>query len=413
MPGRRGARFAHHEQGSGGAQNVTPAVTPVAAARRTDRRIVGVDVARAFALIGMFSVHILPTSGPDGSATTADVIASGRSAALFAVLAGAGIALATGGTHGLSGERAHLVAAAGLVTRAVIVGVLGLLLVELGTPVAVILSYYALLFVVAIPLLRLPVWALASLAVVWCVAAPVVSHLLRAGGRSGPSDQPGIGALGDPVHLFVELSLTGYYPVLPWITYLLVGLAVGRIDLRQIRTAVGLLVTGVVLAVGAWVLSSVLLDLLGGAAALGGDPSVFDETRYGTTPTGSWWWLAVPAAHSSTPIDLAHTVGTALAVLGASLLLARAVRSLGWLLGAIGAIPLTLYTAHVVGLAINPGQDLELLLWHLAATTLVAVLIRLIGGRGPLEAVVAAASRGVRRAVSAATRSRDGPEAER
>ena len=88
-------------------------------------------------------------------------------------------------------------------------------------------------------------------------------------------------------------------------------------------------------------------------------------------------------------------------------------RSLGWLLGAIGAIPLTLYTAHVVGLAINPGQDLELLLWHLAATTLVAVLIRLIGGRGPLEAVVAAASRGVRRAVSAATRSRDGPEAER
>ncbi len=394
---------------------MTTATPTARAAAGTDRRIVGVDVARAFALIGMFSVHILPTARPDGSATTADVIASGRSAALFAVLAGVGIALATGGTRGLPGWREHVVAGAGLLTRAILVGLLGMVLVELDSPVAVILTYYALLFVVAIPLLRLPVWALASLAVVWCLLAPVLSHLVRASVRfaSGTAEQPGLDALGEPAELLTKLVLTGYYPVLAWITYLLVGLVVGRLDLRRIRTAVGLLVTGMVLAVGAWLLSSALLDSLGGAAALGVDPALLDQGKYGTTQTDSWWWLAVPAAHSSTPIDLAHTVGTALAVLGASLLLARAAPPLGWLLGAIGAIPLTLYTAHVVALAINPGQELELLLTHVVAATLLAVLIRLTKHRGPLEAVVAAASRGVRHAVTAALRPARAPSPER
>ena len=104
------------------------------------------------------------------------MIASGRAAALFAVCAGVGIALATGGSRGLAGGRRDLGAAAGLVVRAALIGVLGMLLVELDAPVAVILLYYALLFVVAIPLLRLPVPALAALAVLWCVLAPVLSH---------------------------------------------------------------------------------------------------------------------------------------------------------------------------------------------------------------------------------------------
>ena len=154
------------------------------------------------------------------------------------------------------------------------------------------------------------------------------------------------------------------------------------------------------MAVGSWLLSAVLLGPLGGAEHLGVAPSVLDKTRFGTTPPDSWWWLAIPAAHSSTPIDLAHTTGTAIAVIGFSLLLARAVPPLAWLLAAIGSIPLTLYTAHVVALAIHPGDELDLLVWHLVAATALAVLIRLTGRRGPLEAVVGAASRAASRLVS-------------
>ncbi len=375
-----------------------PAVAPAP----DRRRIVGVDVARAFALIGMMSVHVLPLTAPGGGPSTVDVIASGRAAALFAVCAGVGIALATEGSRGLGGGRQYLGAAAGLVTRAALIGVLGMLLVDLSAPVAVILLYYALLFVVAIPLLRLPVPVLAALAVVWCVLAPALSHAVRGAASlpPGTGDQPGLDALAEPADLLITLLITGYYPVLPWITYLLAGLAIGRLDLRRVRTAAGLLVGGVGVTVGSWLLSAYLLGPLEGAQRLGVHPSLLDKTRFGTTPPDSWWWLAVPAAHSSTPIDLAHTTGTAIAVLGASLLLARALPPLAWVLGAIGSIPLTLYTAHVVALAIHPDDDLDLLVWHLVAATVLAVLIKLTGRRGPLEGVVGAASRAVSRLVA-------------
>ena len=66
---------------------------------------------------------------------------------------------------------------------------------------------------------------LAAAAAVWCVAGPALSHVLRAGRRAWPGDQPGFEALGAPAALLRELLLTGYYPVLPWLTYLLAGMA--------------------------------------------------------------------------------------------------------------------------------------------------------------------------------------------
>ena len=46
---------------------------------------------------------------------------------------------------------------------------------------------------------------------------------------------------------------------------------------------------------------------------------------YGQTPVdGSWAWLLVVAPHSSTPFDLAHTMGSAAFVLGVCLAGGRA-----------------------------------------------------------------------------------------
>ena len=44
---------------------------------------------------------------------------------------------------------------------------------------------------------------------------------------------------------------------------------------------------------------------------------------HGTTPTGTWWWLATVAPHSGTPLDLAQTIGSAMAVIGVCLLVTR------------------------------------------------------------------------------------------
>lgn len=190
------------------------------------RRIAGVDAARAVALVGMFAVHVLPLEADDGAATLSGAVAAGRASALFAVLAGVGIALGTGGPWPPCGSRAHVAAAASLLVRAALVGLLGLLLVGLDPPVAVILAHYGPLFAVAAPLLRLRAGALAVGAVLSCALAPVASHLLRAGLPRGAGEQPGLTALAEPAELPRTLALTGHYPVLTWTAYLFAGLAV-------------------------------------------------------------------------------------------------------------------------------------------------------------------------------------------
>lgn len=369
-------------------------------------RILGVDAARAVALVGMFATHIFPLR-EGREPTFTGLVASGRASALFAVLAGVGVALASGGTRRPAGAREHLGAGAALVVRGVLVGALGLTLVASEAPVAIILAYYGLLFVVAAFLLRVPRGVLATGAVLACVLTPVASQLLRAGLPEGPGEQVGWPALAAPGDAFVTLALTGYYPVLTWTTYLLAGMAVGRLDLRRPQVATGLLAGGVALAVAAHTASALLLGPGNGVWVLGAEAAA---RRYGTTPTGTWWWLAVDTPHSGSPLDLAATTGSALAVLGVMLLLgrvsARWARRLVQVPAALGSAPLTIYTLHVVALAVYAGSgpdDAALWLGHVLVATLIGVGLRLAGVRGPLEAAVSAAGRAVRRGVTGVT----------
>jgi Heparan-alpha-glucosaminide N-acetyltransferase, catalytic len=362
-------------------------------------RIAGIDAARATALVGMFATHLLPLAGADGRETLTGLLADGRASALFAVLAGVGVALSTGGTTPPADPRSHLAAAAGLVVRGVLVGLIGLLLGGLDPAVAVILAYYGLLFVVATPLLRLGPRLLGALAAAACVITPVVSQVVRAGLPAGPGEQPGLSALAAPGELLVTLGLTGYYPVWTWLTYLLAGMAVGRLDLRRPPVAAGLLGGGAALAVAAAAASAVLVA----QSPLTAD--ALDDHRYGTTPTGTWWWLAVDLPHSGAPLDLAGTTGSALAVLGAMLLVGRWAAPLLWLPAAMGAFPLTAYTLHVLAVAGSTATGLQVWLAHVVAVAVLGTLLRLAGRRGPLEALVAVAAGAARRAAATPARS--------
>ena len=162
--------------------------------------------------------------------------------------------------------------------------------------------------------------------------------------------------------------------------------------------------------------SALLLGPAGGAAALGLPEQSLNASRFGTTPTDSWWWLAVIGPHSSTAPDLAQTTGSALAVLGAALLLARWLPPVAAVLAAVGAIPLTLYTTHVIALAIHPGTPQDrgwLLVWHILAATLLGLVIRALGTRGPLEFVVSGAAGLARRAVAGPDRASAEPAVSR
>ena len=189
---------------------------------------------------------------PDDVPTLTGLVADGRASALFAVLAGVGVALATGGPRRPPDARAHLARAPGCWCAARWSALLGLWLVGFDSPVAVILAYYGLLFVVAVPLLRLPAAVLGRRRGAGLRAGPGAQHAAArrpaAGARAG---SPGWPRWPSPAELLGTLALTGYYPVLTWTTYLLAGMAVGRLDLRRVRVAVGLLVGGAALAVAA------------------------------------------------------------------------------------------------------------------------------------------------------------------
>lgn len=379
----------------------------------TDRRLVGVDATRGLALLGMMAVHVLPAVGTDGGATVAHAIAGGRSAATFAVLAGVGLALLTGGTNPDRG-RPWAAASAGLVVRALCIGAVGLLLGSVDSGVAVILAYYAALFILAIPLLPLRAGPLFALGLTVACLAPVLSHLLRDdarlpfAGRNPTFDR----LLDGPGDLVPALLLTGYYPVLAWTAYLCAGLAAGRLQLRERRTAAWLFGGGVALAVAASTASWLLLGPLGGhdkIAATLSDPASLDTSLelglYGNTPPTTWWWLAVVAPHSSTPLDLLHTIGVALGLLGAMLLLASAGRSARALLAplaAAGSMTLSLYSVHVLLLASGalPADRETSYGVQVVAALVVAWLWRRFLGRGPLERVVAHLATPVRRAVA-------------
>ncbi len=377
---------------------------------RSGARLVGIDAARAVALFGMMATHLAPRTTPEGEVTVAYLIASGRASALFAVLAGVGLALASGGTtppRGWSWARAS----AGTAARAGVVFGAGLVLGEFDSDLAIILCYYGALFLVAIPVLRLSAGWLIALGTASALLTPVLSQWLR-GGVVRPFDYavPSIETLvADPGVMFTGILVTGYYPVLTWTSYLLIGLGVGRLRLDTARVAASLAVVGAVVAALAWSsserwLASGGLDPLQ-AAGVGRHPvsgpigpDLLHVGFYGTTPTTSWAWLRVASPHSGAPPDLVHTIGTALAVLGVMLLLARLLgRARMWVLGplaAVGSMTFTLYSLHVVLISTAlPRTASYPLLAHVAVAVAVAVPWRLLIGRGPLEALAAAAYR--------------------
>ncbi|WP_462202888.1 heparan-alpha-glucosaminide N-acetyltransferase domain-containing protein [Frankia sp. CcWB3] len=293
-------------------------------------RVRGVDAARGIALIGMVATHVYPAVEDDGAATPAHLLASGRASAAFAVLAGVALALSTGR---LPAPQAR----ASTVARAACIGTIGLALGYTHSGIAVILCYYALMFILAVPLLRAPLGALVVVTVLAFAVVPAAGLLSRDHLPSPTLDDPTFGRVfTHPVSLTLEMGFTGFYPALAWLGYLCVGLAAGRLDLRSTRVAAALLAEGGTIAAAASLASWALLRHAAGMAALESvDPvevagvgplpvrSILDAGLYGSTPTNTWWWLAVDTPHSSTPVDLLHTSATAVALLGFVLLLSR------------------------------------------------------------------------------------------
>ena len=391
-----------------------------------DGRLIGLDVARGIALLAMMVTHIFALGDEAGMPTWAAVFA-GRASALFAVLAGCSLVLSTRSRLAVSGRLRD--AAPSVLIRAAAIVLIGLCLGSISSLLAVILVNYGIMFALALFFLRLRAGALFAIAGVWMVLSPIVSMWVRSTFLLEPSYLPmGFFDLATPGTMLTDLFLTGYYPVLQWLSYILLGMAVAKLDIG--RHLLALFTAGLGLFVVGRGVSWILLNVFGGDAALvavsemwGTDLTAALFTgSYGVTPATSWWWLAIAGPHSGTPFDLLSTGGTAVMTIAVCQATAVLLGRRSWLLAPLsapGSMPLSVYSAHVVLLEITrrqivgnpmevsatPGEQTLEFVIHALTFVLLPLLWKLaISSRGPLEGgiagIIRAASPGPKRPAS-------------
>ncbi len=333
-------------------------------------RIGGVDVARGIAVLGMMTAHV-GVAGPDLWSTDGWLgVADGRSAALFAVLAGLSIALLSGRHRPVAGAALGR-ARVRIAVRGGLLVLLGMFLAALGAPIAVILQSYGLMFALVLPVLRLPRASLVLLSVAVALGGPGLCFALT----------DTLAAAGRPPTGLLELLIAGYYPVAVWVAYVLAGLAVGRSDLRSTRFRARLAALGAGLAVAGYGGGVLLTGLAAGQAE-------------------SVLRLVSVEPHADSTFEVAGNTGVALLVVAGCLLVADRWPRPVYPLAATGALALTAYSTHIVVIAIM-GDDVVreprvgVHLGFLATTLVLTSLWRALVGRGPLERAMHEISTGI------------------
>ncbi|MFI2718130.1 DUF418 domain-containing protein [Streptomyces collinus] len=384
-------------------------------------RLVGVDLARALAVFGMYIVHIGPMPGnTSGVGTWVRFLADGHSSVLFATLAGFSLMLIAGRFEpktGLAGRQAK----ARIAIRAVILLVLGsVLAMEYGD--VIILGFYGVYFLLALPLLRRSARTLAIIAAGLALVTPQLAFVLKKW-LSGSVLQS-INT-HDPLEKLnhvgvVDLLLTGLYPTITWMPFVIAGMALARLDLSAPAVQRRLAALGAALTVAAYGLSLLLAGKdavfggIGGSSSgsgswSGGSGSWSGGSGAGSGGSGSSEQLVSSASdllgagpHTGTTFDIIGSVGVAILVtVGATVLMDRVVRlrRLAKPVIAVGTMSLTAYVGHFLAQSAWPASGagttkswVPVLLYILGAIVFAAIWSRFFR-RGPLEYLLNAATK--------------------
>ncbi len=361
-------------------------------------RYVGIDLARFIAIAGMMAAHLLAPLAMFPGVSDSDrelamgtsLISNGAPAALFAVLGGVSIVFATRKqlSGGLVGK-----AMASVAVRGVVLIVLGVLLGFVDNNIIVILAYYGVAMILVAPLIKAKSWVLASLAAVLGLGFGWLNITLRRSlevHMEGPHINVGF-ITSDPLGTLRAIFVTGEYPAITWVTYLLVGMLIGRALTSATargalgRTAAKLAVIGGAVFVVAQLVSNWLLGKLIDFGVI--EPQASQQMSHteilqaaqtqllqvggsGAPPSPHIVSQLLAVPHSGSIMDLARTIALSALVIGLLVWLCDRERpqasasvatspGLGARLldtvRAAGAAPLTIYTTHIVVSGIIQG----------------------------------------------------------
>ncbi|MFI8777431.1 heparan-alpha-glucosaminide N-acetyltransferase domain-containing protein [Brachybacterium paraconglomeratum] len=383
-------------------------------------RVNALDIARALAILGMIGAHVgdIPPFDPTWPASYLSIV-HGNSSMLFAVLAGISIALVTGQRR-IPGPAELPRLRASLLGRGIAIFLIGLVLEMMGTGVAVILTFYGVVYIAALPVIRLRPSRLLLLALPIALLGPVLVTL---------SEMLSLGSYGPGA----DLVLTGSYRFTSWAPLILLGMALGRMPLDRPGMAARIAAIGAgaaVLATAAGMALAALLGTLapevyGPEAESAASSAVVEEGAEEEDEPGLGWegygeslaamdpaWelgesVISLTPHSGSTLEIFRSGGIALAVIGGLLLIARPLRWALLPLSAMGSMPLTAYSVHLVSLVVLAGPGgwiADNRVWVASAVVLLVACTAwsALKGRGPLERVTACAPRRAGQAVPAA-----------
>ncbi len=337
-------------------------------------RLEGLDLARFFALVGMVIVNfdvvmVNPLLVNDSGVAS---ILPGRAAALFVVLAGIGFGLAAKNkpwehTFRLTIKRFIFLLTLGLLNAAIFQ--------------ADIIHYYAFYFLFGVLLLPLPnrYLAIVIFGLVLDFVLMAVFYNYDQGWDWANLHYQDFWSVSG---FFRNLFFNGWHPVIPWLSFLILGIILSRITLKSVRTQSNMLVIG--LAV--FFCSTWLANRLGTLFSTI-DPEA--AVLFTTTP--------IPPM----PLYLISAGSLAVAVTGLCLLMEPILKrhKILAIFTPVGRQTLTWYIAHIVlgmGTLENLGQinnqtttqALFTALLFCVMATLLAFLWNLKFRRGPLETLM-------------------------
>jgi hypothetical protein len=235
-------------------------------------RIIGVDMARALAILGMFAAHLGPEPQVGGVVGAAMYVSHGRASILFATLAGLRLRPST---------------------NFVIAAMLAVL-----TPVVLLML----------------------------LGSTGVAGVFEAIERFDPIALAGGEGL-------IELLLTGTYPVLTWTPFLIAGVALGRLDWQRPRVRIVVAAAGTAVAVLAYGLAWVLGKTVDGAGDWFDEPARRTANYWADLP---WASLLNAEEHTGTPFEIIGGVGVAVVVLSGCVWFAARLRQRGSAVGCNG-----------------------------------------------------------------------------
>lgn len=348
-------------------------------------RLDGLDVARGIAFIGMVLVNfgVVMAFGNRNPTWVRYMLdcCTGRAAALFVLLAGAGLSLMVLQAEQRNPEHGQRRARIVYFRRAIALLVGGYAFYPFWE--GDILHYYG--FYLAFGALIAPLrsrWLL--LIAVAAVAGFIAINLWWIPWRLADLFRPDFWSWsGQAKNLFFN----GWHPLLPWFAFLAIGMTIGRLPLHLRSVQLLLACSGAALAVAANAGSGLAIEALGDS-----DMPRYESARFiellGTS--------CIPPG----PMYVAEATGTALSIIGIAMLITSAPRFLWLPVAQVGRLALTLYVGHVlIGLTaweVMGGKegraDLhEVFRWWIS-TVVIALLFAGIWlrfcKRGPLEFVM-------------------------